>query len=303
MSSVLLPLHAQDQGLPALTANNWFSVWGFEPIPALAIVLTGALYVTGVTRLRRRGDTWSSARTAAFLLGGLGSIGLATQSFLAVYDTTLLSTHMAQHMLLNMISPIFLGLGAPITLALRTLPAGPRKILLAVLHSRWLKVVGHPVVAGALFIANPWILYFSGLYELTLRNPLLHDLNHLHFVALGCLWFWSLIGVDPMPRAGFPMRLIAVFVSLPFHAFLGVTLMSASSVIGAQWYLDHPRSWGPTLTQDQYLAGGILWTMGDALGVGVLAVLFVLWARESEREARRVDRELDRQQARVESDS
>ena len=99
------------------------------------------------------------------------------------------------------------------------------------------------------------------------------------------------------------MRLIAVFVSLPFHAFLGVTLMSASSVIGAQWYLAHPRSWGPTLTQDQYLAGGILWTMGDALGVGVLAVLFVLWARESEREARRVDRELDRQQARVESDS
>ena len=299
----MIPAHAQDQGLPALTSGNWYSIWGFEVIPALATLAAAILYVMGVTILRRRGDHWSIGRSVAFLVGGLGSIVVATQSFLAVYDTTLLSTHMAQHMLLNMIAPIFLGMGAPITLALRTLGGWPRKALLAVLHSRWLKIVGHPVVAGALFIANPWILYFSGLYELTLEHAWLHDLNHLHFVALGALWFWSLIGVDPMPRASFPMRLIAVFISLPFHAFLGVTLMSASRIIGAQWYLNHPRSWGPTLAQDQYLAGGILWSMGDALGVGVLAVLFVLWARESEREARRVDRELDRRDARVESDS
>ena len=302
MRALFIPVHASDQGLPALTAQNWWSIWGFEPIPALFLLLSAGLYVTGVTRLRARGDRWSAGRLVAFM-AGLVVIALATQSFLAVYDTTLLSTHMAQHMLLNMVAPILLGMGAPITLGLRTLPSRLRRILMAVLHSRWLKVVSHPVVAGVLFISNPWILYFSGLYELTLENPWLHDLNHLHFVALGCLWFWSLIGVDPMPRAGFPMRLISVFISLPFHAFLGVTLMSATSIIGAQWYLTHPRSWGPTLSQDQYLAGGILWTMGDALGVGVLAVLFVLWARESDREARRIDRELDRRDARVESES
>jgi cytochrome c oxidase assembly factor CtaG len=158
-------------------------------------------------------------------------------------------------------------------------------------------VVGHPVVAGGLFVINPWVLYFTPLYELTLRNPLLHDLNHLHFLALGCLWFWSLVGVDPMPRASHPMRLVAVFLTLPFHAFLGVLLMGMNRILASEWYAQHPRSWGPTFIQDQYMAGGILWITGDLLGVLVLAVLFVQWARASDREAKRVDRELDRQDA------
>ena len=71
--------------------------------------------------MRQRGDHWPTGRTVAFLLGGLGSIAAVTVTGVEAYDTTLLSIHMVQHMMLSMVGPIFLALGAPITLALRTM--------------------------------------------------------------------------------------------------------------------------------------------------------------------------------------
>jgi putative copper resistance protein D len=248
-----------------------------------------------VRRLRSRGVRWSPWRTAAFVGGGVGSLLIATQSALATYDTVLIWTHMVQHMVLSMAVPIFLALGAPVTLALRTLPPAPRRTLLAALHSRVAAVLTFPVVAGVVFVANPFVLYLSGLYDATLRNPVLHDLNHLHFVLVGALWFWPLLGLDPLPRRiPYGLRMLAVFVTLPFHAFLGVTLMGSSTPIGGDWYAGLGRTWGPSPLEDQEIAGGLLWASGDLVGLAVFAVLFVQWVRSSEREAAREDRRLDR---------
>jgi len=281
-----------------LTPLRMLTGWQLEPVPALFVSLVGGIYLYGVHRLRARGHRWSRWRTLLFLGPGLGSFVLATQSALAAYDTVLLWDHMIQHMVLSMITPVFLALGAPITLALRTLPGGGRRTLLTVLHSRVAKVFTHPVVAGALFVANPFALYLTGWYEATLRNPVLHDLNHLHFVLVGCLWFWPLLGLDPMPtRLPYPMRMIAVFVTMPFHAFLGVAIMGSTTVIAADWYQGFRRTWGPTPERDQEMAGGILWASGDLVALVVLGVLFVQWARASDREAAREDRRLDRLEA------
>ena len=155
-----------------------------------------------------------------------------------------------------------------------------------------------PLVAAAIFVAQPWVLYYTGLYEATLRNPVLHDLNHLHFLLVGCLWFWVILGLDPLPRrVPYPMRMLAVFVTLPFHAWLGVTIMSASTLIAPDWYFELGRDWGQSPIADQRLAGGILWVSGELIGLAILGVLFVQWMRESEREARREDRRLDREAA------
>ena len=102
------------------------------------------------------------------------------------------------------------------------------------------------MVAGVLFVANPFALYLTGWYEATLRSGLLHDLNHLHFVLVGCLWFWPLLGLDPMPnRIPYPLRLLAVFTTMPLHAFLGVAIMGSSTLIAGDWYAEIDRSWGP----------------------------------------------------------
>ncbi len=283
---------------PPLTPMRLITGWELEPVPALGVLAVGLLYLYGVHRLRARGDSWSPWRTVMFVGLGLGSFVLATQSALAAYDTVLFSVHMAQHMVLAMLTPVFLALGAPITLAIRTLPPTGRTWLLAALHSRVAKVLTFPVVAGVLFVANPFALYLTDWYEATLRSGLLHDLNHLHFVLVGCLWFWPLLGLDPMPnRIPYPLRLLAVFTTMPLHAFLGVAIMGSSTLIAGDWYAEFDRSWGPTPERDQEIGGGILWATGDLVALVVLAALFVQWAQASGREARREDRRLDRLEA------
>jgi cytochrome c oxidase assembly factor CtaG len=287
--------HPAGPDVPPLTGARMLTGWVVEPLPLLAVLLAGGLYAYGVSRLRRRGDAWSPWRTASFLGPGIGSIVLATSSAVAAYDTVLLWAHMVQHMLLAMVAPIFLALGAPVTLALRTLPPRGRRTLLALLHSRAAAVLTFPVVAGGLYVVTPYALYLTGLYEQTLRNPLAHDLNHLHLVLVGCLWFWVVLGLDPLPRRpAYPLRMLAVFATLPFHAILGVTIMGASTPLAGDWYAGLARAWGPSLAEDQRLAGGLLWGSGDIVGIVVLAALFAQWARESEREAAREDRRLDR---------
>lgn len=294
-----LPAHVGGhEELPPLTPLRLLTEWEPAPLPLLGVAVVAGLYLYGVHRLRARGDSWSRWRTLFFVGLGLGSVLLATISALAVYDTTLLWVHMGQHMTLGMVTPIFLALGAPVTLALRVLPRRGRSALQTVLHSRVAAVLTFPVVAGVVFVANPFALYLTGWYEATLRNPLLHDLNHVHFVLVGALWFWPILGLDPMPvRIPYPLRLLAVFATMPFHAFLGITIMGGSTLIAEDWYLGLGRAWGPSPDRDQEIAGGLLWASGDLVALVVLAALFVQWSRASEREALREDRRLDRLEA------
>jgi len=281
-----------------LTPGRLLTGWVFEPVPVLLAIVAGGAYLYGVHRLRARGDAWPVGRTVSFVGLGLGSFLVATQSALAAYDAVLLSVHMVQHMILNMVVPIFLALGAPVTLALRTLPKRPRGWLLGLIHGRFARVVTFPPLAGFIFVVTPFALYFTGWYEATLRNGYLHDVNHIHFVLVGCLWFWPLLGLDPMPRAfPYPLRLVSVFATLPFHAWLGVALMSSTTVIAADWYENFGRTWGASPLSDQHTAGGILWASGDIVGLILFTILFAQWARESQREAARVDRHLDRLEA------
>lgn len=296
VSGTSILAHATPSDLPGeLTLGRAFTSWQFDPWLALVVLVAGGAYLYGVHLLRRRGDRWPRRRTLLFVGLGLGSVVVATQSFLGVYDTVLLSTHMVQHMILSMVAPVFLALGAPLTLALRVLRPGPRRALLSVLHSRVAKVLAFPAVAGALFVATPFALYFSGWYEATLRSAYLHEMMHVHFLLVGCLWFWPIIGVDPMPhRSPYPMRMLSVFATLPFHAWLGISIMSSAEILARDWYLSLDRDWGAGLLSDQRTAGGILWASGDLVSLLFFGVLFVQWVQASEREARREDRRLDR---------
>ena len=265
-------------------------------VAAALILVSAGLYAWGVARLRRRGHRWPVARTIAYGVG-LGALGVATVSGLAAYDTTLLSVHMVQHMLLSMVGPIFLALGAPVTLALRALPVVPRRRLLAVLHSRAARVLTFPVVSYGIFVVGPFALYFSGLYRASLENEWLHELIHLHFLLSGCLFFWPLIGLDPLPgRMPYPLRALLMFLSTPFHTVLGLTVMQSARLLGGDWYPSLGLSWLDPAA-DQRVAGGILLAGGEFVAVAMLAALVVQWMREAEREARRIDRALDRAEA------
>jgi putative copper resistance protein D len=287
-------------GQPAFSVGRVFTAWELDPVLTVAVVWVTGLYLVGVWRLHDRGDRWPLVRTLSFVVPGMGGLFFATSSGLGAYDTTLLSVHMVQHMLLTMVVPLFLALGAPVTLMLRTLPPRPRRWLLALLHSRLAKVATFAPLTFLLFVISPWALYFSPWYDATLRSVPLHELMHLHLVVVGSLFFWPLVGVDPVPgRVPYPFRLLLIVLTLPFHAFLGLTIMNQETLIGGSWYRALPMSWLPSPAADQHLAGGILWGSGDLVGLLFLAVLFTQWVRSSMREAVREDRRLDRLEARA----
>ena len=206
-----------------------------------------------------------------FIGPGLGSIAAVTVSGLHAYDTTLLSVHMIQHMVLSMVAPIFLALGAPVTLALRTLTGAPRRRLLAVVHSRVARVLAFPLVAFGLFVVNPFVLYFTGLYRLTLEHAFAHELIHAHFILTGCLFFWPLVGLDPLPgRWPYPARALLMVLSVPFHTVLGLTIMQSTTLLGGDWYPSLALGWADPWA-DQKVAGGVLWAGGEFVSVTMLA--------------------------------
>ena len=300
---MLLALSDDSATLPRFTLGRVLTEWGIDPIPFVVTVWAAGLYVLGVVVLSRRGDRWPAGRTVAFVGLGMGTFFFATSSGLGRYDTTLISVHMVQHMLLSMVVPLSLALGAPVTLALRTLPQKPRRWLLGVLHSRVAKVLAFPPLAFTLYVVSPWALYFSGWYDASLSSTFVHQMMHVHLVLVGTLFFWPLMGIDPVPgRVSYPFRVLLVIMTLPFHAFLGVTIMGQTTIIGAEHYAELREgpmgSWLPPMLEDQHLAGGILWATGDLIGVLFFAVLFTQWVRQSMREGEREDRRLDLEESR-----
>jgi cytochrome c oxidase assembly factor CtaG/putative copper export protein len=271
--------------------------WRFDLVYGTAAIAAAALYLVGVRRLRRRGDTWPVGRTVAWL-AGCGCLLLATSSGIGRYAPAMFSVHMGSHMILNMLAPILLVLGGPVTLALRALPAagrddppGPREWVLAMVHSPVARVLTHPVVALVLFVGSFYALYFSGLFDTALNYHWAHLAMNAHFLLVGYVFYWPIIGVDPAPRRLPPLgRLGLLLASMPFHAFFGVILMSRQTVIGDTFYRSLALPWVTDLLSDQRLGGGIAWAAGEVPLIIVVIALLAQWARADERQARRSDR-------------
>ncbi|MBW0014150.1 cytochrome c oxidase assembly protein [Mycobacterium sp.] len=289
---------------PPTAARIMFD-WRFDLIFGSAAIVFAAVYLAAVMRLRRRGDSWPAGRTAAWLLGCCALL-FVTSSGIGRYMPAMFSMHMVAHMGLSMMVPILLVLGAPVSLALRALPAagrssggqdppGMREWLLAALHSRLSRFLTHPVVATALFVAGFYGLYFSGLFDAAVGSHAGHLAMNLHFLLSGYLFYWVVIGVDPTPRPIPPLAKVAVvFASLPLHAFFGVVLMGTPKVIGADYYRSLGLSWHTDLLGDQRLGGGIAWAAGELPLVIVMLALLMQWARSDKRTARRLDRAAER---------
>jgi putative copper resistance protein D len=201
-------------------------------------------------------------------------------------------------MLLTMVAAPLLVLGAPVTLALRVSRGRTRRRLTRVLHSPPLRVIGHPLVAWVLFTMSLYALYFSPLFDLSLRQPLVHDLVHLHFLAAGLLFWWPVVGLDPSRwRLPHIARLGFVFLMVPFHAFLGVAIMNSGRVL-APTLESFQRTWGPTPLADQQTGGAILWGAGDLIALAAVLGILISWASYEEKVVNvREDRRLARERA------
>ncbi|WP_329624718.1 cytochrome c oxidase assembly protein [Streptomyces sp. NBC_01255] len=290
--------HGMTTDLPPFTLGRGleFSPDLFFLIGCLAAL---GLYGWGVARLRRRGDAWPVSRTVFFVVGVL-TIALVMCTKLNDYGMVMFSVHMVQHMVISMLSPILLLLGAPVTLALRALPVagrgstGPRELLLKLLHSRYMKVITHPGFTIPMFIASLYALYFTPLFDFLMGSKPGHIGMMVHFLMVGVVFFWPIMGVDPGPhRPGYVMRMLELFAGMPFHAFFGIALMMASEPM-VKAYQNPPASLGIDALTDQNWAGGIAWAFSEIPSVLVLIALVYQWYHSEQRQAVRMDRAADR---------
>ncbi|MFD8331607.1 MULTISPECIES: cytochrome c oxidase assembly protein [Streptomyces violaceusniger group] len=290
--------HGMMMDLPPFTLSRGLE-FGGDPFFLVGCVLALGLYGWGAIRLWRRGDAWPVGRVVSFVLGVL-TIVIAMCTKLNDYGMVMFSVHMVQHMIISMVSPILLLMGAPVTLALRALPAagrgrkGPRELLVALLHSRYMRVITHPAFTIPLFIASLYGLYFTPLFDFLMESKTGHIAMMVHFLAVGLVFFWPIMGVDPGPhRPGYVMRMLELFAGMPFHAFFGIALMMATEpMIGT--YQHPPASLGIDALSDQTWAGGIAWAFSEIPSVIVLVALVHQWYKSEERQARRIDRTADR---------
>ncbi|HEX8933710.1 MAG TPA: cytochrome c oxidase assembly protein [Pseudonocardiaceae bacterium] len=263
--------------------------WRIDMLFGPAAVLLAVAYLVGVRHMRRCGQRWPVARTAAWLAGCL-TLLLATSSGLSRYAAAMFSLHMASHMLISMLIPALLVLGAPLTLLGTVTPeanSGPLPSLgdwLEILRaSRLTRALMHPMVTLVLFTGSPFALYFSGLFDTAVRFHWAHLAINAYFLLIGYFFFWAVIGVDGVPGS-LPnlARLGILLAAMPADIVFATALINTHRVIGngiaaANMYQALKLPWVPNLLADQRLAGMLALAIGELTLFVVMGALLLRW--------------------------
>jgi putative copper resistance protein D len=285
---------------PELTVDRWFTSWNLDLLWAFAAGFGIFLYIAGVWRLHRRGDRWPLYRTLLWV-AGLILLFWVTSGPVNAYQDYLFSVHMVGHMLLTMAIPLLLVAGAPVTLAARAIrkrddgTRGGREWILWAVHSPGARVLTNPFVAAGLFVGSLWVFYFTDLFRWSLYDHLGHEWMTAHFLITGYLFVLTLIGIDPvayrLPYAG---RLVILIAVMAIHAFFGIAIMMQSGLMVSEWFGAMGRTWGATPLEDQYIGGGVAWSIGELPTLILAIVVAIQWSRSDERAQKRADRHADR---------
>ena len=286
-------------GPPELTVVRALTEWTLDPWMLALIVLLGAAYLAGVRRIRRGQPSprtaWPVARPIWFCGLGLGFLVIATMSWVGVYQSVLLYPRAVQTVVLVLVVPLFLALGRPVTLATAVFPrAGAR--LETLIRSRPARILTFPAITTFALVGVPFVMYFTSWYTAVFHSTTLRELTYLVLMTPGYVFFWTLLRVDPVPKEyPYVVSMWITGAEVIGDAFFGIAVIADQNLIGAAYYHALARPWGPALATDQVIAGGILWILGDLVGLPFLAVQLIHFMREDESAAVQIDSELDAQ--------
>jgi putative copper resistance protein D len=267
---------------PHFSLHSALTAWQWGPFPICTLVVLVAVsvwYMRAQWHLATRGRMWPLLRTVPFF-AGLAVVELAVQSPVATFTGRYFQAHVIQHLLLMVVAPPLLALGAPSTLLLQSGGRTLKRRWLAVLHSPVFAVLSHPVVV--------WFLYFGGMFAFFLTpliNTAMHDMAvmdcfNLAFLLSGTLYWWPVVGIDPIARwrMGYGARIATLAIGVPFEAFLGIAIMGEHRPVATMYTL------GST-----HAGGALLWAATEISTFLGMAPVFLQWLRADERAAARAD--------------
>jgi len=269
--------------------------WSFEPVLVLPLLAAAVVWwrLLGAADRAHPDHPVPALRRWSFL-AGLLAIAVALQSGIERYDTTLFSVHMVQHILLTLVAPPLLALGAPVTQLLRAAaPATRARWILPVLRSRLVGVLSHPVVAWVVFVSVMWATHFSPLFDLSLEEPLVHDVEHVLYIGSAILFWFPAVALDPAPRRmGHPGRILYLFLQMPQNSFLAMAILFAAAPLYPH-YVTLGSPYGIDALADQRLAAGLMWFVGDVIFLAALLAVLAGWMRSEDRGAAAAERRAD----------
>jgi len=270
----------------AVTLHNLVTQWNTGPFAILtlvAVLVSGVWYVQSAWALSAKGRTWSRWRTTSFLTG-LVMIDLALQSPVATFTMGYFEAHVIQHLLLMVMAPPLLALGAPMTLALQT-SSRPMKVrLLKVLNSQVFRWWSHPIPSAAVYYVGMFAFFLTSALGLAMSHMWAMDLVNLAFLVASMHFWWPIVGVDYIPHwpMSHGMKMVALLIGVPLESFLALALIMSTRPAASMYTL------GSTHT-----GAAILWIGAEAFTFLALIPVFLQWLRVEGRRTVRVDAELD----------
>jgi cytochrome c oxidase assembly factor CtaG len=294
---MLAALASGYHGPPQLTFARAVSSWTLDPWSLTVIIVAGGLYLAGVRRIRRDGADWPAGRVISFCGLGLGFAVVATMSSVGVYQPVLFYLRSVQTILLLLVVPLFLALGRPLTLIIASVP-GLGSRLDSAIRSRPARLVTFPAITTLAIVLTPFLIYFTPWYAAGFRSGLVAQVTQLALLAPGFVFFWTLLRVDPVPKAyPYVITLWITAAEVVGDAVLGLAVIADNRLLAASYYHALARPWGPDLSTSQVLGGGVLWILGDIVGLPFLAAQLIQMIREDEADAKAIDAELDGREA------
>ena len=284
-------------GPPELTLRTAVTQWTADLPVIVFVVVLGGCYLAAVRKVRRSGGSWGTGRAVAFCGLGLGVLVVATMSWIGVYQNVLFYARATQTVLLVLVVPLFLAMGKPLTLLGAAFPGAGRRAGAAV-RSRAVVVVTFPAITALALVAVPMTMYFTSWYTATFHNDAIRELTYLALMVPGYIFFWTLLRVDPVPKEypyGVSMWITAAEVV--GDAFFGIAIIAYTGLIAGPYYHSVGYPWGPSLATSQVIGGGIIWILGDLVGLPFLAAQLIQLMREDQAEAAAIDAELDARDA------
>jgi cytochrome c oxidase assembly factor CtaG len=222
--------------------------------------------------MARRSGEPTPAQAWSFGIG-LALWALATLSVVAVYAPMLFWMRALQVLLLLFVVPFLLAMGRPVATLRAASNASGRDRLDGLLASWPARLVCSPAVTSVLMLATPWLLYLTPWYVASLTNGVVAALTRILLLLIGFGYFYARLQSDPVPHRYSPLLSIGISVAETLgDGLLGLVLW-LGPLIAHDYYADLGRTWGPSMRTDQTIGAGILWILGDVLGLPFLLVL------------------------------
>ena len=222
---------------------------------------------------------------------GLGVIVVATMSSLAVYNRVLFWPAAVQNILLDLFAPLGLALGDPLGLASED---GP---LRRAMTSRPVRLLTFPLVSSLLVLVSELTIYFTPYFATSLQSYGVRQLMHLQLLFTGCLFVLPMLTrQELLPRwCTHPVRAALVFFDGLFDSVPGIVVMTSGTLVAGHWYNTHPRTWGPSVQEDQLLGGGLMLTLAELVALPFLIAVFFQWWHVERDKTAELDARLDRE--------